>query len=174
MTDPRYPIGRFIPPSALDSTAREDCISRIAATPAQLRAAVAGLTEPQLRTAYRDGGWSVAQVVHHLPDSHMNSYCRFKLAVTEDDPTIKPYNEVRWAELPDASATDLHTSLTLLEALHERWVVFLRSLTTEQWDRTFQHPERGPSSLSRTLALYAWHGDHHVAHITTLRANRGW
>ncbi len=174
MTDSRYPIGRFVPPSTLDSAAREDCIRRIAAAPARLRAAVDDLTEPQLRTPYRDGGWSVAQVVHHLPDSHMNSYCRFKLAITEDDPTIKAYNEGRWADLPDASATDLRASLTLLEALHERWVVFLRSLTTEQWDRTFQHPERGPASLGRTLALYAWHGDHHVAHITTLRTNKGW
>jgi len=174
MTDPRYPVGRFVPPTTFSPELRAEFISQIADTPGTLRAAVAGLSEPQRRTPYREGGWTVAQVVHHVPDSHMNAYTRFKLAVTEDDPAVKAYDEALWAELPDASAADLSASLALLESLHRRWVVFLRSLTGEQFERTFQHPEIGNVTLNRNLALYAWHGRHHVAHITSLRERMGW
>ena len=174
MPDRRYPIGPFVPPAAYSPQVRAEFIAHVAEAPARLRAAVRGLNESQLRTAYRDGGWTVAQVVHHLPDSHMNSYVRFKLAATEDSPTVKSYDEALWAELPDASLTDITPSLTLLESLHRRWVAFLRSLPNEQFERTFRHPEIGTVSLDRNLALYAWHGRHHVAHITTLRERMGW
>jgi uncharacterized damage-inducible protein DinB len=135
---------------------------------------VKGLTDEQLDTPYRSGGWTVRQVVHHVPDSHLNSYVRFKLALTEDNPTIKPYEEGRWAELSDSNSTPVEVSLTLLESLHDRWVRLLRSLTPEQWKRTFRHPELGEMTLEKTLALYAWHGKHHVAHITELRKERSW
>ncbi|MBI3656649.1 MAG: bacillithiol transferase BstA [Acidobacteria bacterium] len=174
MIDSRYPIGPFVPPPAYSSEVRGALIGHIAEAPAKLRKAIEGLTESQLLTPYREGGWTVAQVVHHVPDSHMNAYIRFKLATTEDAPTIKAYDEARWAELPDASVTDLSASLALLESLHKRWVVFLRWLTSEQFDRTLQHPELGTVSLNRYVALYAWHGRHHVAHITTLRERMGW
>lgn len=149
-------------------------IEEIARTPANLRSAVQGLSTKQLDTPYRPGGWTVRQVVHHLPDSHMNSYVRFKLALTEDEPTIKPYAEDRWAELSDTKATPIETSLTLLDSLHARWVALLRSLDSEQWKRNFRHPELGPVSLEKSLALYAWHGRHHVAHIRNLREREGW
>jgi len=174
VSDPRYPIGPFLPPTAYTPELREEFIGQIAEAPARLRMAVKGLTEAQLLTPYRDGGWSVAQVVHHVPDSHMNAYVRFKLAITEDRPTIKAYDEARWAELPDASVADLSASLTLLESLHRRWVVFLRRLTGEQFERTLQHPELGTVSLNRYAALYAWHGRHHVAHVTALRERMRW
>ncbi len=133
-----------------------------------------GLSAAQIDTPSRPEGWTVRQVVHHLPDSHMNSYVRFKLALTEDEPTIKPYAEDRWAELADTRFTPIETSLTLLESLHERWVALLRSLTPEQWKRNFRHPELGLMSLEKTLALYAWHGQHHVTQITSLRERNGW
>jgi uncharacterized damage-inducible protein DinB len=174
MQDPRYPIGRFLPPTTFTPALRAGLLDEIAAAPASLRAAVRGLSEAQLRTPYREGGWTVAQVVHHVPDSHMNSYTRFKLAVTEDDPAIKSYEEGRWAELPDATSADISVSLALLEALHVRWVGFLRALTAEQFERTFRHPELGSVTLNRALALYAWHGRHHVAHVTSLRERMGW
>jgi uncharacterized damage-inducible protein DinB len=174
MTDPRYPIGPYLVPEAYPPELRASFIADLAETPARLRAAVEGLSKTQLATPYRDGGWTVAQVVHHLADSHMNSYIRFKLAVTEAQPTIKPYEEALWAALPDASSTDLEDSLALLEALHRRWTAFLRTLTGVQLQRTFLHPEAGVVSLDRNLGLYAWHGRHHVAHITNLRALKGW
>jgi uncharacterized damage-inducible protein DinB len=146
----------------------------IAQTPAKLREAVKGMSDVQLDTPYRPGGWTVRQVVHHVPDSHLNSYVRFKLALTEDEPTIKPYAEDRWAELADTKATPIEVSLTLLDSLHDRWVRLLRSLTAEEWKRTFRHPDLGPMTLEKTLALYAWHGRHHVAHVTELRARSGW
>ena len=149
-------------------------ISQIAAAPSQLRKAVEGLNLQQLNTPYRDGGWTVIQVVHHLPDSHLNAYIRFKLAVTENEPTIKPYDEALWAELHDASESDIEVSLVLLEALHRRWILFLQSLKEEQFQRIFHHPEIGVMSLDRTLALYAWHGRHHIAHVNALRQRRGW
>ena len=174
MTDLRYPIGKFHFEGPLSEQQKQAALDEIAKTPANLRAAIKGLNEAQLETAYRPGGWTVRQVVHHVPDSHLNSYVRFKLALTEDEPTIKPYAEDRWAELADTQVTPIEVSLTLLESLHDRWVRLLRSLTPQEWGRTFRHPELGPMTLEKTLALYAWHGRHHVAHITALRERSGW
>jgi len=139
-----------------------------------MRAAVTGLTEEQVDSPYRPGGWTVRQVVHHVPESHLNSYTRFKLAITEDEPTIKPYFEDRWAELDDARQAPIALSLDLLDALHGRWIWFLRSLKQEDFQRTFRHPEIGVVSIDKNIALYAWHGQHHVAHITSLRKRMGW
>ncbi|HEX5724834.1 MAG TPA: bacillithiol transferase BstA [Longimicrobiaceae bacterium] len=172
--DPRYPVGRFAPPAEATEEARRGWLAAVAEAPARLREAVAGLSDAQLDTPYRPGGWTVRQVAHHLPDSHLNAYVRFKLALTEDVPAIKTYDEARWAELEDTRATPVEVSLTLLETLHRRWMVLLESLTAEQWARTFRHPEWGEISLSTTLALYAWHGRHHVAHVTRLRERMGW
>ena len=172
MIDLRYPIGKF--DGTYDENRKLEYIAEIAQTPAQLRAAVKGLAPAQLDTPYRPGGWTVRQVVHHLPDSHMNSYVRFKLALTEEEPIIKPYFEDRWAELGDTKATPIEISLALLESLHARWVVLLRSLTPEQWKRSFRHPELGVMSLEKTLALYAWHGRHHVMQVMSLRERSGW
>jgi uncharacterized damage-inducible protein DinB len=138
-----------------------------------MRAAVRGLTEAQIDTPYREGGWTVRQVVHHVPDSHLNSYVRFKLALTEDEPTIKPYREDQWAKLPD-SQQPIENSLVILESLHRRWMIVLRSISDAGWQRTFRHPELGPTTLDKSLALYSWHGQHHVAHITKLREKMGW
>jgi uncharacterized damage-inducible protein DinB len=174
MDDLRYPVGKFKydgPPSEEQKNA---FLNDVAATPANLRAAVKGLSEAQFDTPYRPGGWTVRQVVHHVPDSHMNSYVRFKLALTEDEPTIKPYAEDKWAELADTKATPIEVSLTLLDSLHDRWVRLLRSLTPDDWKKTFLHPALGPMTLEKTLALYAWHGRHHVAHITELRGRMSW
>ena len=172
--DPRYPIGPFTPPSAFTPELRREYIGQIAAVPARLRAAVDGLTEGYLDHPYRDEGWTVAQVVHHVADSHINAYVRFKLAVTEDNPPVKAYNEALWAGLADASATDVRASLDLLASLHGRWVAFLRSLDDAQFSRTYQHSAMGPVTLDHALALYAWHGRHHTAHITSLRERMGW
>lgn len=174
MTDPRYPIGKFHYDSPPTEEQKRQFLQAIAQTPANLRTAVAGLTDAQLDTPYRDGGWSVRQVVHHVPDSHMNSYVRFKLALTEDEPTIKTYEEDRWAMLADTKATPIETSLCLLDCLHQRWMNLLHSLGPQDWKRTFRHPELGPMTLEKTLALYAWHGRHHVAHIMHLRERNGW
>ena len=174
MNDPRYPVGKFHYEGAPNEEQKQVFLEEIAHTPAKLRAAVRGLSETQLDTEYRPGGWTVRQVVHHMPDSHLNSYVRFKLALTEDEPTIKPYAEDRWAELADSKATPVEVSLTLLDSLHDRWVRLLRSLGEEEWKRTFRHPSLGPMTLEKTLALYAWHGRHHVAHITALRERMGW
>ena len=127
-----------------------------------------------MSTPYREGGWTVRQVIHHLPDSHLNSYIRFKLALTENEPTIKPYQEDRWAELADSRVTPIETSLSLLDSLHQRWILLLRSFTAADWKKTFRHPELGVLTLDKTVALYAWHGKHHVAHITALRTSNGW
>ncbi|HLI30711.1 MAG TPA: putative metal-dependent hydrolase, partial [Terriglobia bacterium] len=142
--------------------------------PARLRAAVKGLSDAQLDTPYREGGWTVRQVVHHLADSHMNSYVRFRLALTESEPTIKTYDQTRWAELRDARTAPVEPSLALLESLHKRWVLLLKSLEAADFSRTFRHPDRGTMTLDQNLALYAWHGRHHVAHITSLRERMGW
>jgi uncharacterized damage-inducible protein DinB len=174
MTDLRYPIGKFHYDGPPNDEQKWKFIDEIARTPENLKSAINGLSSVQLDTPYRPAGWTVRQVVHHLPDSHMNSYVRFKLALTEDEPTVKPYAEDRWAELADTKATLIATSLTLLEALHARWVALLRSLTQEQWKRNFRHPEVGPMSLEKALALYAWHGRHHVMQITSLRERNGW
>src|SRR3981189_2778558 len=156
--DLSYPIGKYEHKASLSPTERENAIAQIAATPKRLRDAVAGLSHQQFDTPYRPGGWTVREVVHHVPDSHLNSYVRFKLALTEDEPTIKPYAEDRWAQLADTKATPVEVSLTLLESLHDRWMRLLRSLSQEDWKRTFRHPEMGAMNLERTLALYAWHG----------------
>lgn len=174
MTDLRYPIGKFESPAVIDAAQRTSFLTQIEETPSRLRTAVGGLSAFQLDHPYRDGGWTVCQVVHHLADSHLNSYVRFKLAVTEDEPTIKPYDEGLWAQLSDASHGAVDVSLTLLESLHTRWVVFLKTLTEVQFQRKFRHPERGLITLDFNLALYAWHGRHHVAHITSLRERMGW
>lgn len=148
-------------------------LEEIAVTPAKMRAAVAGLSETQLDTPYRPEGWTVRQVVHHVPDSHMHCYIRMKWALTEDQPTIKPYNEADWAKLPDSSGP-IDVSLNLLESLHARWASLMRSFTEAEWKRSFLHPELGPRTLEQTIPLYAWHGRHHEAHITRLRERMGW
>jgi len=172
--DLRYPVGPFEFEGSLSSGQRETLIDQIAATPEKMRKAVAGLSDEQLNTPYRPEGWTVRQVVHHVPESHMNSYVRFKLALTEEEPTIKPYFEDRWAQLADANQAPVGLSLDLLDALHGRWVWFLRSLKDADFKRTFRHPELGIVSLDRNIALYAWHGRHHVAHVTSLRERMGW
>jgi len=174
MEDLRFPVGKFHYQGPVNNQQKQVFFDEIEQTPAKLRAAVQGLSDSQLDTPYRPEGWTVRQVVHHVPDSHLNSYVRFKLALTEDEPTIKTYAEDRWAELSDTRATPIEVSLVLLESLHDRWVRLLRSLTPEQWKRTFRHPELGPMTLEKTLALYAWHGRHHVAHITELRKRMSW
>lgn len=174
MTDPRFPIGQFKRKEMLTTSERASLIQHIAETPARLRAAVEGLTQEQLDTPYRDGGWTIRQVVHHLPDSHMNAYIRFKLAITEQHPTIKPYEQQLWAELVDAKTAPIESSLALLESLHARWVLFLRSLTPSDFARTLNHPESGVQGLDAVLQLYAWHGRHHVAQIISLRERMKW
>jgi hypothetical protein len=174
MTDQRYPIGKFTYDGPPNNQQRQELIDDIEQTPTALRTAVSGLSPQQIETPYREGGWTVRQVVHHLPDSHMNAFIRFKLALTEDEPTIKPYEQQLWADLPDIKATPLETSLALLEALHIRFVCLLRGLNPQDWKRTFRHPELGIMPLEKNLALYSWHGRHHVAHITELRKRMGW
>jgi hypothetical protein len=175
VTDLRYPIGNFAYDGAMTDARRAACVARIAAAPAALRAAVAGLSDAQLDTPYRPGGWTVRQVVHHVPDSHLNAYVRIRLALTEDTPTIKPYEEARWAELPDARTLPIEASLALLEGLHSRWVGLLGGLGTADGARQFHHPEHGRLiTVDELIAMYAWHGEHHVAHVTSLRARNGW
>ncbi len=174
MSDPRYPIGKFQPLDRIDDSMRREFIQHIADAPGEVKAAVHGLAEKQLDTPYRDGGWTVRQVVHHLPDSHINSYVRFRLALTEHEPTIKPYKEGLWAELFDARTAPIELSLHLLESLHQRWVMLLRSLKPAEFSRTFRHPEHGARNLDWLLQLYAWHGRHHAAHITSLREKMKW
>jgi len=174
MRDPRYPIGKFSFPASVSLSDLAGFIADIEQAPAALRAAVAGLSAEQLDTPYRDGGWTVRQVTHHVPDSHMNAYVRYKLALTEDEPTIKPYAEDRWAQLADTQATPIEVSLTLLESLHERWAQLLHALRPEDWKRQFRHPDIGVVSLEKNLALYAWHSKHHVAHVTELKKRMGW
>ena len=149
-------------------------IRQIVEAPAALRAAVAGLTDRQLDTPYRPGGWSVRQVLHHVPDSHLNAYCRCKLALTEDNPTIRPYDEAAWARVADTAKTPPDVSLALLDALHARWVVLLESMSAADFARPFTHPDHGARTLDWLLQLYAWHGRHHAAHVTSLRTREGW
>ena len=167
MTDLQYPIGRFALPETTTAEQRQTWIQEIARAPQELRAAVSGLSKEQLDTPYRPGGWTVRQVVHHVPDSHMNAFIRFNLALTEDQPTIKPYDEARWAMLADAAP--IEPSLDLLEALHIRWVGLLESMSERDYQRTFLHPESGAWRLDQYLAQYAWHGRHHVAHVRSIR-----
>ena len=174
MTDLRYHVGPFSFDKAGAANRRGASIAQIAEAPSRLRAALDGLNDAQLETPYRPGGWTVRQVVHHVPDSHMNAYCRFKLALTEDNPTIKPYDEAAWANLADTAGTSPLVSVALLEALHVRWVKVLESMTTADFERPLRHPVNGPVSLDWMLQLYAWHGRHHVAHVTALRSREGW
>jgi hypothetical protein len=174
MADPRFPIGKFHYEGSPVHDQRRKFIDEIEQAPAAIRAAIQGLSPDQLDTPYREGGWNVRQVVHHVPESHMNAYIRFKLALTEDEPTIKPYAEDRWAQLADVQTTPIEVSVVLLESLHARWVRLLRSLNDGEWKRTFKHPELGLMPLEKNLALYAWHGKHHTAHITELRNRMNW
>lgn len=175
-TDPlKFPIGKFQKPPVITHQLIQQWIEEIAAFPEQLAKEVRHLTDEQLNTPYRPGGWSIRQVVHHCADSHMNSLVRFKLALTEDTPTIKPYYEDRWAELPDSKTLGVEASLQILQGLHYRWVVLLKSLSEQQLQRTFIHPEHGQQiSLNENIGIYAWHGKHHLAHITTLKQRMGW
>lgn len=173
--DLRYPVGEFRFEGKVDQDRRNQWIDELERAPSNLQAAVAGLSPEQLETPYREHGWTVRQVVHHIPDSHLNAYTRFKLALTETEPTIKPYQEARWAELPDGRSGPIEPSLHLLENLHHRWVLLLRQLTPADFSRRYLHPEHERSfELNETLALYAWHGRHHVGHITALRRRMGW
>jgi hypothetical protein len=171
--DLRYPIGRFSPPAGSTAGIRAAQIQTLRMLPERLRAAVSGLSEAQLDTPYREGGWTVRQVVHHLPDRHANCYVRFKLALTEDWPTIKPYDEAAWARLAD-SKLPVEGSLAFIEALHWRWVALLESMKEEDFARGYNHPENGRQTLATVLAIYDWHSRHHTAHITGLRARKGW
>jgi len=170
----RYPIGRFEPLKVVSPDHHEAWLRDLEQLPSKLRQAVAGLNDRQLDTPYRSGGWTVRQVVHHYPDSHLNAYTRFRLALTEDSPVVKTYEEARWAELADARTAPIEISLALLEGLHARWTTLLRSLGEGDFARTFKHPEWGEITLDWALGLYAWHSRHHVAHITSLRDREGW
>lgn len=172
--DPRYPVGTFEMPAEVTPSKRQQAIDELAATPTKLRAAAKGLSDSQLDTPYRDGGWTVRQVVHHVPDSHLNAYVRLKLALTEEKPTIKPYDQEAWANLADSKSTPIETSLTLLSTMHDRWDRLWRSMKPEQFARVLIHPEHGERSVDWLLFLYEWHGRHHTAHITELRKQKGW
>ena len=174
MTELRYPIGKLTFDTDVTQDKRRAWIRQIADAPGALRAAVAGLTAAQLDTPYRPGGWTVRQVLHHVPDSHLNAYIRFKWTLTEENPTIKAYDEAAWAMIADTAHTDPDVSLVLLDALHRRWVVLLESMAPADFERPLIHPDNGPMTLDRLLQLYAWHGRHHVAHITELRRREAW
>lgn len=174
MADLRYPIGPFAAPGAFSVADRGAATRTLAELPARLRLACAGLTDTQLDTPYRPGGWTVRQVVHHTADSHLNAYLRTKFALSDDIPTIRPYPEAIWAEMADGKSAPVSMSLDLLDALHGRWVMLLRSLTPDQFARTLHHPERGAMSIDDVLAMYSWHSRHHTAHITALRDREGW
>jgi len=173
-TDPRYPVGKFEKPSQVTDAQRREAIATIAAMPAKLKAAVAGLNAQQLATPYRDGGWTVAQVVHHLADSHGNAFFRFKFGMTEQNPTIKPYDEAKWAETADCKDVPAEVSLAIVDGLHQRWNALLKSMQPADFARPLFHPEHGSITLDYMLALYSWHSRHHVGHITALRQRNGW
>jgi uncharacterized damage-inducible protein DinB len=175
MADPRYPIGRFSSlKRPLTDGERRERIDRLRELPARLSRAVEGLSEAQLETPYRDGGWTVRQLVHHVMDSHVNAYVRFKLAATEEHPTVRPYDEKRWAELPEARSLSIAPSLATLEGLHARWAAHLEALEPRDFARTLRHPDIGDITVDFLLELYAWHGAHHTAHVTALRERCGW
>jgi hypothetical protein len=175
MDDPRYPIGRYAPPASIDGGTRARWIETVAQAPARLRDAVAGLDEEQLDTPYREGGWSVRQVVHHLPDSHLHTYLRFKWALAADAPAVAAYDQAAWAALPDSVYGQVEPALALFEGLHACWVQVLRGMDDAAFARTYLHPRDGsPRALGWTLGLYAWHGEHHVAQVLALRERRGW
>lgn len=171
--DPRYPIGKFEMPTDVTTERRKQAMDEIASAPAKLRAAVKGLSDAQLDTPYREGGWTVRQVVHHVPDSHVNALIRLKLALTEDKPTIKPYNETEWAKLADAKMP-IEASQTMLDSVHARFDGIWRSLQPEDFSRKLVHPDHGERTVDWLLFLYEWHGKHHTAHITELRKQKGW
>ena len=172
--DLRYPIGKMERKSLLSADERRSAIDAIAAAPARLRTAVSSLSDSQLDTPYRPGGWTVRQVVHHVADSHMNAYARFRFALTEENPIIKPYDEATWAELPDAGSMPVIVSLDLLDRLHERLVYLLRNTAGSAFARPLTHPENGPMTMDMLLGVYAWHGRHHTAHVTALRERMKW
>ncbi|HEV3219906.1 MAG TPA: putative metal-dependent hydrolase [Candidatus Acidoferrales bacterium] len=172
--DPRYPVGKYEKKGPPNPEDRKRMIASLAETPAKLRAAVAGLDDKQLDMPYRHGGWTVRQVVHHVADSHMNAYIRFRFGVTEPDPTIKPYDENMWAKLFDARTAPVEGSLAIVDGMHQRWVILMREMREIDFMRSMIHPERGKMSLDDQLSLYEWHGRHHVAHITSLRQQMGW
>jgi hypothetical protein len=172
--DLSYPVGRFQRPSSVTPDDRAEWIATIEAAPEQFRNAIAGLTAGQLDTPYRSEGWTVRQVVHHVADSHMNSYIRFRLALTEQEPAIKPYEQDLWADLTDSRTAPAEISVQLIDALHRRWVVLLRNMSPADFARTFRHPDMGLLTLDTNLALYSWHSRHHAAHITGLRQRMGW
>ncbi len=174
MDDLRFPIGAFVFDRTSTPVKRAEWIRQIAEAPALMRSAIDGLSARQLEVPYRPGGWTVRQVVHHVPDSHLQAYSRCKFALTEDNPTIKPYDEAAWANVADTARTPPEVSLALLDALHARWVVLLESMTAADFARPLQHPERGAISIDWILQLYAWHGRHHAAHVTALRRREGW
>lgn len=175
MDDLRYPIGRFSSVRrTLSDEERAAHIDQIGAHPARMREAVLGLSDEQLDTPYRDGGWTVRQVVHHVVDSHVNAYTRFKLTATEEHPTIRTYEEKLWAELPEAKAGPIEPSLAILDALHARWVMFLEAMSPADFERTLLYPDIGDMTADVLLELYAWHGRHHTAHVTNLRERKGW
>ena len=171
--DPRYPVGRFTPPSSSDPATRAQQTSILRLLPSTLQAAISGLTQSQLDTPYRDGGWTVRQLIHHIADSHANAYIRCKLALTEDWPTIKPYDQDAWANLAD-SQLPIDASVAMIGAIHERWVKLLESIPDADFQRGYVHPENGRQTLDAVIAIYAWHSRHHTAHITNLRARQGW
>ncbi len=170
----RFPIGRFELDPQPTRAKHKGWIDQIGRVPGELRALVQDLSERQLDTPYRPDGWTVRQVVHHLADSHLNAYVRTKLALTEEEPTIKPYDEAAWAELPDGSTSPIESSMSLLEALHARWVAALRALDEDAFKRTLNHPEHGVITIGWIVQSYAWHGQHHIAHVNTLRDKMGW
>ncbi len=174
MTDPRYPIGPFQPGGELTPEERANLLQQIEEAPARLREAVAGLDDAQLDMPYREGGWTVRQVAHHVVDSHINAYMRLRWALTEDAPTVKAYEEKDWAELPDASSAPIAMSLNLLDALHIRWLVLWRLMREEDFARTWKGPDFDYLPVDDLVRLYAWHGRHHTAHITSLRERMGW
>jgi uncharacterized damage-inducible protein DinB len=169
----KYPVGKFEYDRQSTPAKRSAWLTAIESLPGNMKDAVAGLSDAQLDTPYRDGGWTLRQVVHHVADSHMNAYVRLKLALTEESPAIKPYDEKLWAELPD-SRLSVEVSIALLEMLHARWSVLLRSLKNDTWARTWRHPEHGERTLDYLLQLYAWHSRHHVGHVRSLRERKGW
>jgi hypothetical protein len=170
----QYPVGRFVVPSEITPDMRTRAIEEVAAVPAGLAAALDGLTAAQIEHPYRDGGWTVREVVHHMADSHMHAYIRIKFALTEEMPTIRPYDEGAWAALPDVAVIPIATSVAILDGIHARWVACLRGLDDAAFGRQFVHPELGPQRIDLALLRYAWHGRHHVAHVTALRERMGW
>ncbi len=171
----KYPVGKFNPPNEFSPALIAQWIQTIEELPKKLRTVVSGLDDTKLDTPYREGGWTIRQVVHHLADSHLNCYIRFRWTMTEDSPVIKTYNQDRWSELDDAKHAPVEVSLSLLDALHKRWLLFVRSLSGQDLERKFHNPESKKDYDLRTiLALYAWHSNHHLAHITSLLKRKGW